>query len=207
MRLNEGTEWNVELVATPAKEPLEIDQVRDKHIRVISDADEAEYIQGLIAAGRFHAEWFTRRKLITQTWRLWLDHFPRHQIDLPFSPLQSLTSIQYVDSGGTLQTWASTKYKLSPPASTGPFENPKRSRIRPAFGEVWPDARHEIDAIQIQYVCGYGDDGKDVPAPILHGIKMVAAELYVHRKNSLQDVFQHPAIIRAENMWWRFRLQ
>ncbi len=205
MRLNDGIEWHVELVSPPKKEPMEITDFRDDHLRVLSDEVEAEYMGGLIKAGRIYFENWTRTKAITQTQRMYMDRFPPHQIELPFPPMQSIVSIKYIDSAGVLTTWPNTSYKVSPPESVAQKDNAKRCRIRRAFGVNWPDPRQEMDAVQIEFTCGYGDDGTDVPEPIRQGIKMVAAEMYLQRRQSLHDIFQHPAVISAENLWWRYR--
>lgn len=205
MRLNSGLPWQLQLVTPPAKEPLEVDQLGADHIRVLEDAEEQEYIQGLIVVCREHAEGFLRRPLITQVWRLLIDQFPR-TIDLPLPPLQSVDTIKYIATDGVQTLLPSSEYKVSPVPTTARKQKPRRSRIRPAFGFAWPSTQHETDAVEVEFTCGYGDDGEDIPAVILHGMKMVGAELYIQRKQSLQDVFMHEAAIKAENLWWRYRL-
>ena len=69
-------------------------------------------------------------------------------VELPKPPLQSLTWFKYVDYAGTLQTLSSASYLVS----TG-----KPGRIQPVWGNPWPIPRPQIDAVQIRFVCGYGD--------------------------------------------------
>jgi len=207
MRINGDVPWRLEQLTEPTAEPMEVDEARDEHVRLISDADEHAYFQGLIKVAREHAEGFLRRPLITQDWVLFLDRFPRHQITVPLPPLQSITTIEYIDTTGALVTWAAAEYKVSGQTTANSNAiRPPRARIRPAWGLTWPTVRGEQDAVKVTFKCGYGDNGKAVPATIKHGMKLIIGELYVQRKQSLQDVFQHPAVISAENLWWRYKL-
>ena len=53
------------------------------------------------------------RALLTQTWDMYLDEFPcAGEIIIPLSPLQSVTSVSYVDQHGATQTWASANYRI-----------------------------------------------------------------------------------------------
>lgn len=111
----------------------------------------------LITGARTAAERITRRALVTQTWDMYLDQFPAWEMGIPKPPLQSVTSITYVDTDGTTQTLAADQYRVdlkSEPA-----------RITPAFGVVWPTTRWQTNAVTVRFVCGYGL-AADVPAGI-----------------------------------------
>ena len=64
----------LKMSAAPAKEPLDMNQVK-LHLRVDA-ADDDVLIQSLIAAARQDCEKFQNRAYITQTWELWLDAWP-----------------------------------------------------------------------------------------------------------------------------------
>ena len=115
-------------------------------------------INALIRTVRHAAEGYTRRALVTQTWDLKLDRFPRWMINIPKPTLQSVTSITYVDSDGTTQTLAADQYLVD--ASSTP------ARITPAFGLVWPITRYQNNAVTVRFVAGYG-----LAAAVPEGIK------------------------------------
>ncbi len=114
-------------------------------------------ISALVRAARTTAESKTRRALVTQTWDLILDRFPCWEITLPKSPVQSVTSITYVDDNGQTQTLDSAEYLVDTSSAPG--------RITPAFGKSWPVSRWQNNAVTIRFVCGYGS-ASDVPAGI-----------------------------------------
>lgn len=103
----------------------------------------------------------TGRQLITATWELVLDRFPV-EIELRKPPIQSVESVQYVDSDGVLQTLDSTKYQVDIDNEPG--------RIQPAYGVCWPETRCQIQAVIVRFVCGYGDES-DIPEGIKTAIK------------------------------------
>ena len=85
---------------------------------------------------------------MTQTLDLYLDAFPC-TIVLPRSPLQSITSITYVDNDGITQTLDASQY-LVDTVSRPP-------RIVPAYGKSWPTPRVQINAVKVRFVCGHTD--------------------------------------------------
>ncbi len=205
MRINRGVRWHLVTLVPAGKEPMEITELRDEHIRVISDEKEADYITGLIRVARDQAEADTRRPLINRTLKLSLDRFPRC-IELPSSPLQSITAIRYLDTAAVQQTWPIEEWIATPPAYVGPHVNPPRTQIWPRHGFSFPSTLDQVDSVEVEFVAGYGLEGKDVPDGILHGMKQIGAEMYIQRKESLQDVFQHPAVVGARRLFKQFKL-
>ena len=94
-------------------------------------------------------------------------------ISLPKPPLQSITSIQYIDTTGTLQTWSNTNYQVVSTIEPG--------YIKPNNG--WPSIMpNTAEAVSITYVAGYGSDGSYVPAPIIQAIKLLLGTWYETRQ-------------------------
>jgi uncharacterized phiE125 gp8 family phage protein len=108
----------------------------------------------LIRSARTAAESIMRRALITQTWDLFLDHFPGWEQYIPLPTTQSISSINYVDTNGDTQLLDPSKY----------FADLKSepARITPAFGLIWPYTRWRNNAVTIRFTCGYGA-AADVP--------------------------------------------
>lgn len=139
------------------------------------------------------------RALVTQTWDLKMDAFPgcrtsetgycgsaaaADAIRVPLPPLQSVTSIGYVDSAGATQTLAASKYTVDTASLP--------ARIVPVYGETWPSTRDEVDAVTVRFVAGYAGDGAspedlraNVPTAIKQAIKILVAEAYQHREASV----------------------
>lgn len=117
--------------------------------------DQDAVIDRLIKYAREHIEKIASgRQLITATYEMTIDGFPTI-IYLPKAPVQSVTSIQYVDTDGDTQTLATSGYQTdftSDPA-----------RIVEAYGEVWPETRDELNAVTVTFIAGFGDAASDVP--------------------------------------------
>jgi uncharacterized phiE125 gp8 family phage protein len=134
---------------------------------------EDTYLASLITAARKHCEYFLGRSLITQTWDLYLDSFPNEEyIEIPYPPLQSVTTLKYKDTAGALQTWAATNYIVDIITEPG--------RISLAYGISWPSTYAEIQAVQIRFVAGYGL-AVSVQKHIKQAILMKLTDLYEHR--------------------------
>lgn len=103
------------------------------------------------------AEHETHRALITQTWTVTLDAFP-DAIRLPHPPIASVVHVKFYDSTGVQQTLDPQDYMVDTKSEPG--------YVVPAPGRAWPATAARINAVEVQYVCGYGPDETSVPAAI-----------------------------------------
>lgn len=168
------------LFASPVLEPLTLTETKD-HMRVTAASEDA-LISELIPAARRHAESYTRRALMTQTWDLLLDRFADpgrwiSPIEIPLPPLQSIDSINYVDSAGDSQLLDPAKYQVDIASEPG--------RVAPAYGETWPDTREQLNAVTIRFVAGYGDNPADVPGGIRQAMLMLIGHLFERRESTI----------------------
>ncbi len=115
-------------------------------------------INAIIRTVRHAAEGYTRRALVTQTWDMKLDCFPRWTINVPKPTLQSVVSITYVDTDGVTQTLDPALYLVDP--------NSTPARITPVFGGIWPVTRWQNNAVTVRFIAGYG-----LAAAVPDGIK------------------------------------
>jgi len=157
------------LITPAAAEPIDVSEAKaSPSLRVATATDDTD-IGVLIATARDMAETITRRAFVTQTWEYVLDGFPTGGIVLPMPPLQSVTSIKYIDTDGTQQTLDALLYAVDTDSEPG--------LVVPAYGESWPSTRDEVNAVRVRFVAGYGD-AADVPAAIKTWIKMRVGTLY-----------------------------
>ena len=174
--------YGLTVSSAPAAEPVSTSDAK-AHLRVEITDDDA-YIDGLVVAAREIAEHYTQRALITQTLKLYLDAFPPDviwlpelavvdadpTIYLPRSPVQSVTSVEYIDDEGNLQTLAASKYRVDTDSLV--------PRITPAYSEIWPTTRPISNAVIVTFVAGYGASGSTVPGAINHAIKLMIGDWY-----------------------------
>ncbi len=160
------------LITAPAVKPVTVSDM-ESHMRAVLTAETA-IVEAYIAAITEKAEAYTRRALVSQTWELVLDGFPC-EIRLPLSPLQSVTSIKYLDAAGVLQTLDPSMYVVDSASEPG--------RISPAYGTTWPVTLPVHGAVVIKFVCGYGAAASSVPASIKAWIMLNVASLYENRES------------------------
>ena len=121
-------------------------------------------------------EMATGRKLVSQTWKWFLDGWPcSDRVALPFGQLTSLTHVKYTDSADAQTTFSSANYSVSTARDPGV--------LALKYGQSWPSATlRALDPIEIQFVCGW-PTGADVPADIRAAILLLAGHLYQNRES------------------------
>lgn len=157
----------LKVTAEPALEPVTTAEAR-AHLR-IDGTDLDTQIARWIKSARRRAEAFTGRQFITATWTLKLDGWPP-TILVPRPPLISVTSLKYVDTGGTEQTLVEdTDYDVT-------NNTPWRGRVLPSYSKTWPTARAHVNAVELIYTAGYGAAASDVPEDIVQAILLMVGE-------------------------------
>lgn len=153
------------VVTAATHEPLTVNFVKD-YLRVDTTADD-HLIEELVKASRLSIERGTGRQLVTTTYDWKIDRFA-DCIEIPKPPLQSVTSIDYLDEDGASQTLLGSVYDVHIDREPG--------EIRLAYNQSWPNIRGGHKDITIRFVCGYGAFD-DVPADIrLLALKMIARD-------------------------------
>lgn len=153
----------------PASYPVTLEEAKAQ-CRVTS-SDEDTKLNNLIAAATTRVENMTGLSLITQTWELTLDEFS-DAIELPRGPVQSVTSVQYVDPDGATQVLAASVYTLDDKS------NPQWI-VRNADSS-WPQILDGINAVTITYVAGEASlpEGKN---DLKHAILLLVSYWYDER--------------------------
>jgi len=164
------------LITAPTVEPIALADAK-LHLRVGTTSEDT-LISLMIAAAREECENEIRRALITQTWEKYLDAFPE-AIELFYPPLQSVTSISYVDAAGTPQTLASTEYVVD--------DKQEPAWIVPADLKFWPLTRGVANAVTVRFVCGYGSADTAVPKAIKNWLLLRIGDLFLNRSSVVME--------------------
>lgn len=93
-------------------------------------------------------------------------------LELPRYPLQSITSITYLDTDGSSKTLDPSVYVVT----TG-----SPGRVAPAYGHIWPVTLPQIGAVTVRLVAGYGDTADKVPLNVRQAILLLVSHLYLNR--------------------------
>lgn len=171
------------LTVAPAAEPVTLAEAK-AHLRIETGfTDDDTLVTSLITAARNMAERLTGRGFITQTWQYTLSSFPAYwepPIRLPRGPVQSISSITYLDQAGATQTLDTSVYV---------FEQSQTSAtISLAYNQCWPIPACQANAVTITFVVGYGDASADVAASaedVRRAMLLMIGDLYRNRESQL----------------------
>lgn len=188
--------WQLQRTVEPTGSVLTLPELK-AHLRILDDAEDS-LLAVYGAAAENALEHDLGIALLQQTWVLRIDRFPAcWEIRLPRSPLQSVSSVEYVDGNGAVQVLASSEYVVD---TTGPI-----GRLYLGYGKSWPSTRDEPGAVRITYVAGRA---ATVPVPdmLRLAIWLMAGDLYEHRERSAEQVLHELALygrlLAAHRLYW-----
>ena len=166
------------LITPPVAMAVTLDEARTAARVDGPDLDSAIEIQ--VRAITESAEHEMNRALITQTYVDTIDKFDG-AIDLSPLPVQAVTSVKYWDTSGVRQTLPASAYSL--------VATSKLARVELAPGQSWPATFSRSDAIEVEFVAGYGASPADTP---------FAIKAYILTK--VQEHFAPPGTPQAGNV-------
>lgn len=187
----------LKLVTGPAVEPVTLSEAK-LHCRVDISDDDA-LIGTLIAAARRYVEGVSRRALITQTWDLALDTWPDSPFKVPRPPLQSITSITYLDDTGAAGTVAASNYVVDTYSEPG--------RVALSSSGSWPGVTlYAVAGVRVRFVAGYGAAGSAVPQEFRQAILLLVEHWYEQREPvSLSGAMPKEVPFGVEALLWMDR--
>lgn len=170
---------SLRLITDATAEPVSLADLKTFiGLSTVTTAEDA-LLNGLEKAARKHAENFTKRALLPETWKLTLDDFPSSHIVLMRAPVidSSHVTITYNDYVSGDSTTLGTAYYGVATAAEPPFVFLKTSYD-------WPDVWDQPGAVQVQFVAGYEVSGTTDTCPdaIETWIKMRVKQLYEFRE-------------------------
>jgi len=176
------------LLSGPAVEPVSLAEAKE-WLRLDSSAED-DLVAALIVAARLVVEASTRRMLITQSWRLSLDRWPRApfddewiasprrlSIEIPLAPFQRVLGVSVVDATGAAQAVPASAYGID--------AAPERARLY--FVGDPPKPAPPMGGIAIDVAAGYGDLPTAVPEPLRLAIRLLAARWFENRGDVEMD--------------------
>src|ERR1043166_3176001 len=114
-------------------------------------------LQDLITAARQDVEEFLDRALITQTWAMQLDTFPRREfLEIPRPNLLALGTVTYLDTAGATQTFDAANYSVDVKSLPG--------RVILGYGRFWPFTQSVRNAVTVGFTPVYGPAANNVAA-------------------------------------------
>ena len=181
------------IVAPPTVEPVTAAELR-AHLAETETALPDSEANDLIATARDMIEETTGIAMISQTWRLALDCWPAHRAEwwdgvrqgaiadingapdfvyLPRYPLASIDAVTVYDEAST-----AASVVVADTFDVDTYQKPGRMVLR--NGATWPIALRGSNAIEIDYIAGFGATAASVPPTLRRAVKQVAAYLYSH---------------------------
>lgn len=184
------------MIVAPAVEPVSLDEAKS-HCVIEHDNDDV-LLAGMILAGRRWVEQFVRRQLITATWKKVVHSFPSGPIRLPYPPLQSVSSITYLDDSGESTVLSSSLYQVDAVSVPG--------LVVPAPGETWPGTEAgRLNAVEIEYLAGYGDHSSHVPEELRLAILQLVGHWYENRETVVVGVMPKVLEFTVTNLCYPYR--
>lgn len=176
------TRYRLKRTVQPTLEPITVAEAM-AHCRLDTNSEEA-WLTSAIETARQWIEDRCNVTLLTTTWALTLDAFPvrcgaaspldTDRIILPRCPVQSVSSITYVDTDGATQTMSASDYSVDTASNID-------ASVGPAYGETWPTPREQRNAVVVTYVAGYTLPAS-VPQAFRHAMRLLVGHWYENRE-------------------------
>ncbi len=197
-RCKPRTAFNYKLIDAVDALPLTVAEVK-LYLRVSNTADDA-LIEELIETASLCCESYTRRVLITKTFRTYRDCWLRPYIELRKSPLQSIESVKYYDTENVLQTLDASNYYTTD-------EPDYYSKILYTQDATLPSLYKRLQAIEIEFKAGYGDTADDIPADLKLAMKQHIAMMYENRGDCADATCSNMLPATAKNIYNKYKIQ
>ena len=159
----------------PTVEPVSREEVKN-YLRVDISADDS-LLDRITKAAREFLEGWAGLTFINTTYEERFDGFPRNSrspLALQRPPLQSVTSITYLDTSGDSQTWASSNYQVDIYSKPGV--------VLPNEGQVYPTTQSAtLNTVTATFLAGEGAAGSDVDAKHRQALLWLCEHMYEQR--------------------------
>lgn len=133
------------------------------------------------------------KALIDQTWTL---SVPRadgwERIELPVTPVQSITSITYYDADNVQRSLPVSDFQL--------YGDEDKAWIEAKPNVNWPTVYDRLDAITVTFVAGFGANSTAVPNSIRRAIRLLVGHWYENRTASIVGTSAQELPLAVQNL-------
>ena len=153
---------------------ITLDEAR-LHCRAETFAEEDGLFDGLILAAYQTAENLTGRAFRERQETLILDGFASKSgaIELPWTPVQSIDSVEYVDATGVTRSLSAPPLRLD--------TRPLYPLLAPQWDTEWPETIAEPESVTITATVGYADT--ELPGDVRAALLLIIGHLYANRES------------------------
>ncbi|MFO0939831.1 MAG: hypothetical protein U0930_03610 [Pirellulales bacterium] len=136
--------YSLRKLSQSAEDVVSLDAAR--HNCAVDGTEHDQALVELLSQAREYCQSQTDVCLLTTTWEMTFDRFPRRSkyLYLPKWPLQSLIAVNYVDATGANQSIDLSEF-------TTRLDDHGRGRIARKNWAVWPTTAATPDAVKIQF--------------------------------------------------------
>lgn len=182
------------VIVAPPVEPLSLAEI--KLDRAVEHSLHDDLLTALIKTARDYVQDYCSLSLVFQTRELLLDGF-ESIIEIPFGPVQSLLTFQYVNTDGVLTDVTATDYVS--------HVNRYNAVVVPAYSRYFPAARYEPGAVRLTYTAGYpvaagspSDYTSAIPAGLKTAMRLLVGNFYENREaTSDRQLHEVPLAVSA----------
>lgn len=161
------------LVTAATFEPVSLAEAKKQVELPLAYGAHDNHLSALIQAARETVEHDTGMVLCSSTWQWKLDHFPDDdELEFVQRPISAISSITYVDSAGTTQTWSSDYYLLDQYAEV--------PSVQLKYLAQWPTVRGGPQDVTINYTAGYASQDA-IPRLLRQAVLLLVAHWFEQR--------------------------
>jgi uncharacterized phiE125 gp8 family phage protein len=186
------------IITYPTFEPITVADVAE-YLRVDNVALDTPLLEALITTARQYLEQYLNRYIAEQTVETALTGWST-EMTLS-SPVQSVTSIKYLDVNGAEQTLNSNQYVVDT------YSEP--AKITPAYNVSYPELYAVENNVKIRFVTGFttgsSPDDHPMPQPLKFAMMLIIGDLYANREGQSDKSYQvNPTV---QNLLSFYRLE
>lgn len=171
------------IITYPTFEPITVADVAE-YLRVDNVLADTPLLEALITTGRQYLEQYLNRYIAEQTVETARTGWSK-EMTLS-SPVQSVTSIKYLDEDGVERTLASNQYVVDT------YSEP--AKITPAHEVTYPNLYAVENNVKIRFVSGFttGSSPDDHPMPqtLKFAMMLIIGDLYANREGQSDKAYQ-----------------
>lgn len=190
LRAQTLTDYGLRVVSAVEEEPITVADAR-RHIGIAAygsppSSFEDAWLEENIPTAREYCEHLLGASIGQQTLEFSLSAFPSADLVLPFGPVSSIVSINYLDADNENQAVDPEDYVLND------FVEPQTLML--AFGATWPTALDYANSVKIRYTVGYSLPGDSPSNPVPRTVRLAMLLLLAHWRANKEATIAQPGV-------------